>query len=131
VTPDVGHRKHDVLGEGAIAVDTYSEGVGAEMPTARETVAATPADDVAFSADKLADGKIGDVGADSYDFTNELVADNEPLTDSGLGPRVPVVDVEISAADAGVENPDLDVVNAHLGLWYILKPEAPFVTVFY
>jgi hypothetical protein len=74
---------------------------------------------------------VGDIGTDRYDFADELMADNEALADGGFGPGVPVVDVEVGAADAGVENADLDVVDAHLGLGYVLKPEAAFVAAFY
>ena len=131
VAPDVGHREDDVLGEGAIAVDADSEGVSAEVAAAGETVATATADDVAFAADELADGEVGDVGADGYDFADELVADDEALADGGFGPGVPVVDVEVGAADAGVENADFDVVDAHLRLGYVLEPEAAFVAAFY
>jgi hypothetical protein len=131
VTPDVGHGEDDVLGEGAITVDSDSERVGAEVAAAGETVAATSADDVAFAADELADGEIGDIGADGYDFADELVSDHETLTDGGFSPGVPVVDMEIGATDASVKNANLDVVDAHLWLGYVLEPKTALVTVFY
>ena len=131
VAPDVGHGDDDVLSEGSVAIDADSESVGAEVPAAGEAVAAATADDVAFAADELADREIGDVGADGYDFSDELVADDEALADRGLGPGVPIVDVEVGSADAGVEDADFDVVNAHLGLGYVLKPETTFVAAFY
>ena len=124
--PDVGHGQDDVFGEGAVAVDADAEGVGAEMAAAGEAVAAASADDVAFAADELADGDVGDVGADVDDFADELVADDEALADGGAGPGVPVVDVEVGAADAGGEDADFDVVDAHLGLGDVLEPEAAF-----
>ncbi len=126
---DIGHD--DVFGEGSVAIDAYAEGVGAEVATAGETVAAASADDVAFTRDELADSEIGDVGAEVDDFADELVANDEALADGGAGPCVPVVYVEIGAADAGVEDTDLYVVDAHLGLGNVLEPEAAFVTAFY
>ena len=59
------------------------------------------------------------------------MTDDQALTDGGAGPGVPVVDVEVGAADAGVEDADLYVVDAHLGLGDVLKPEAAFVMAFY
>ena len=130
VAPDVGHRDDDELGEGAVAIDADAEGVGAEMAAAGEAVAAASADDVALSADELADGEVGDVGAYGDDFADELVADDEALPDGGAGPGVPLVDVEVGAADAGVEDADLYVVDADLGLGDVLEPEAALFAVF-
>ncbi len=59
--PDVRHRKDDVLGECAVAVYAYAEGVGAEMAPSREAVTAASADDMAFSTDELTDVDVGDV----------------------------------------------------------------------
>ena len=51
VAPDVGHGDDDVLGEGSVAINADSKGVGAEVATACEAVAASSADNVAFAAD--------------------------------------------------------------------------------
>src|SRR6266851_3982838 len=59
--PDVRHWKDDVLGECAVAVYAYAEGVGAEMAPPREAVTAAPADDMALSADELTDVDVGNV----------------------------------------------------------------------
>ena len=131
VAPDVGHRDDDVLGEGSVAIDTNAEGMSTEVTAAGEAVAAASADNVAFSADELAYREIGDIGADGDDFADKLVADDETLADGGASPGVPIVDVEVGAADACVEDADLYVIDAHLGLGYILEPEAAFITAFY
>ena len=105
--------------------------VGAEVAAAGEAVAAASADDVTFAGDDLADGEIGDVGADGDDLADELVADGEADGDGGAGPGVPVVDVEVGAADAGVEDANLYVVDADLGLGNVFEPEAAFGAAFY
>jgi hypothetical protein len=120
VAPDVGHWEDHIFGEGSVAIDADSESMGAEVTAAREAVSAATADDVTFSADELTDGEIGDVGADGYDFADELVTNDEPLTDGRSGPGIPVVNMEVGAADAGVENADFDVVDAHLRFRYVL-----------
>ncbi len=65
------------------------------MAAPGETVPAAPADNMAFAADELADGNIGDVGTGGDDFADELMADGEALANGGAGPGVPVVDVEV------------------------------------
>jgi hypothetical protein len=131
VDPDVGHGKDDELGKGAVTVDADSEGVGAEMAATGEAVATAAADDVAFAADELADGDVGNVGAYSDDLAYELVADGKALLDRGASPGVPLVDVKVGTADAGGEDTNFDVVDAHLGFGDVLEPETAFFTNFY
>ncbi len=50
------------------------------------------------------------------------MADGEALSDGGTGPGVPLVDVKVGAADAGGEDANFDVVDAHLGLGNIFQP---------
>jgi hypothetical protein len=101
------------------------------MATASEAVAATPTDDVALSADKLADRKIGDIGAYGYDLADEFMTDGKALPDGGSSPGIPVVDVEIGAADSGVEDANFDIVDTHFGFGDVLEPETAFVAAFY
>ena len=126
VTPDVGHGKDDVFGEGPGAVDADSAGEGAEMAAAGEAVATASADDVAFAGDEVAGFEVVDVGADLGDFADEFVADDEGDGDGFLRPGVPVVDVEVGAADAGLEDADFDVVDAGFGFGDVLEPETFF-----
>ena len=126
VTPDVGHGQDDVFGEGAGAVDADALGVGAEMAAAGEAVAAASADDVAFAADELAGLK-----SVTLEPTATISPTNSwPMTrgtgDGRLRPGVPVVDVEVGAADAGLEDANLDVVDADLGLGDVFEPETFF-----
>lgn len=131
VLPDVGHGEDDVFGECAVAVDSDALGVGAQMATACETVAAASADDVAFAADELADDKIGDVGTELDNLADEFVADDEAGADCGAGPGIPVVDVQIGAADSRIENADFYVVDSDVWFGNIFKPEAAFAAAFY
>jgi hypothetical protein len=100
--------------------------VGAEVAAAGETVAAVSANDVAFSTDDFSGRKTSDVRADGGDFTYEFVADDQRSFYGGLGPWVPVADVEVCAADAGFEDADEDVVDAGFGDGDIFEPEAGF-----
>jgi hypothetical protein len=122
VDPDVGHRQNDIFREGAISIDADAEGVGTEVATTGQAVATASTDDVALAADELADRNIGDVRAGSDDLADKLMANRQTLSDRGAGPRVPLIDVKISAADTRSENANLDVVDTHLGLRNILEP---------
>jgi hypothetical protein len=131
VLPDVGHGQDDEFGEGPIAINPNAHGVGAEVAASGKAVAAAAADDVAFAGDDGSNCKVFDVGADSDDFADELVADGEADGDSRGSPGVPLVDMEVGAADAGVEDANLYVVDADFGLGNVFEPEAAFCAAFY
>ena len=82
------------------------------MAAAGEAVAAAAADDVTFPADDIAGEEIGDVGPDFDDAADKLVADGHGDGNGLLRPVVPLVDVDIGAADAGAQDADQDVVDA-------------------
>src|ERR1700733_11407423 len=124
MAPDVGHGESDVFSESAGAVDADAGGVGAEMAAAGEAVAAATAGHMAFAGDEVADLEVGDVGADGGDFSDEFMADGHGDGDGLLSPLVPLINVDIGAADACAANADEDVVDAIVGLGYILEPEA-------
>ena len=110
--PDVGHRQGDVFGERAVAVDADALRMRAEVAPARHAVAAAPADQMPLAADEIAGMKVVDVSADLDDLADELVPDHQRDRDGALRPGVPVVDVEIGAADTGAQDTDEQVVDA-------------------
>ena len=124
VVPDVRHGQHDEFRKRAVAINAYAQRVGAEVATAGEAVAAASADNVALTGNELAGLAIEDVRADVDDLADELVANGEADGDRLPGPCVPIENVEVCAADAGVEHADFDVVDAHFRLGNILEPEA-------
>src|SRR5581483_3337381 len=124
VTPDVAHGQHDVFREGSGAVDANARGEGAEMATAGETVAAAAAGDVAFAADDVAGMEVVDIGSNGDNLSDELVADHHGHWNGLLRPLVPVVDMNVGAADAGIAHADQHVVDAVLRLGNILQPQA-------
>ena len=124
--PDVGHGQDDVLGERARAVDADALGIRTEMPPTGQAVAAEPAHDVALAADDQSGLEVDHVGADLDDLAHELVADHQGHG-NGLGrPRVPVVDVQVGAADPRPMDADEHVVDAGLGLGDVGEPQPAF-----
>jgi hypothetical protein len=61
VSPDIGHRQRQILSEGAGTVNADTLGVFAEVPAARQAVAAPAADDMPLAADDLAQAEVLDV----------------------------------------------------------------------
>jgi hypothetical protein len=90
------------------------------MASSSEAVAAASADDVSFARDERAKRNVIDVGADFDDLADELVADREAKLDCLLGPRVPIVNVQIGSADSGKQHANFDIVDANLGFGNIL-----------
>src|SRR5262249_49597177 len=110
VVPDVGDRQGEVLGEGPGAVDADAASGGRQVPGARQAVAAAAADDVPLAADDVAGLEVVHVGAEGDDLADELVADHHGHGDGLPGPVVPLVDVDVGAADAGPVDADEHVV---------------------
>ena len=108
----------------ARAVYAHPHGVGAQMAPAGEAVAAAAADYVAFPADHVAREEIDDIGAHRFNPADELVADRHGHGNGLLRPLVPLVDVDIGAADAGLQYANQDVVDADLGRGNVFQPQA-------
>ena len=79
--------------ESAGTIDADALGMGAEMATAGQTVAAPSADDMTFAADEFACMKISDVGPGRDDLSHELMADRHGHRNGGLRPVVPLIDM--------------------------------------
>src|SRR5581483_5853009 len=120
--PDVRHWQNNIFGKRPRAVHTQALTVRTKMAPPSEAVAAAAAGYVAFTADQFAGMKIGDVRADRNDLADEFMADNHGHWNGRLGPRVPVINVEIGAANAGEQHADFDVINADLRLGHIFEP---------
>ena len=126
VNPDIGHGQRDVFGKGAGAVNAHAARAGAEMAASREAVTAASANHVALSADELAREKVGDICAYFDNFAHEFVAHHHGDRNGPLGPLIPLVDVDIGAADGGLLYLNENVVNADRGDRNIFQPESGF-----
>src|SRR5439155_6084485 len=86
--------------------------VRTEMPSPRQTVPTSPADDVTFAAHPVARQEVVHVGTDRDDPPGELVSDHERRDDGLLGPGVPIPDVDVGPTDPGALDSDQHVVEA-------------------
>src|SRR6185312_6164766 len=103
-----------------------AHGVAAQVPLAGAAVAAMTAGDVAFTGDALAHLEALYFAADLRHHAHELVAHGHGHRDGLLCPLVPVVDVDVGAADGGLADLDQQVVVADLGTRHVLQPDALF-----
>ena len=121
---------HQILGKGARAVDANTNGVAAEVSAASAAVTAVTAGDMPFTGDPIADGEAAHLLTDSDHFPNIFVADHHGYRNGLLGPLVPVVDMDIGAADGGFADLDQQVVVAELGGRHIRHPDADLFVQF-
>src|SRR5882757_8546227 len=122
--PVIAHRQRDKLREGARTIHTHARRKGAEVAASGKTVAAAPTGDMSFAADNIAGMKVVYIRSNLDDLTNKLVADHHRHRNRLLRPLVPVVDMDICPANAGVAHPDKDVIDAILRFRNILQPQA-------
>ena len=126
VMPDIRHRQGQIFREGAGTIHAHAHGVRAQVPAPRETVAAPPADHVALAADDFTGKEVVHIFADVDDFADEFVADHHGHGNGFLRPGVPLVNVQVGAADAGAVHADEDIIDPALRIGDILQPEAGF-----
>src|SRR5882757_2841948 len=101
------------------------------MTPAREAISAMAANDVSFSADHLAGKKVFHVRTDFDDFADELMSDNHRHGNGFFGPFIPLVDVDIGAANASAVDLDQNVVDADFGFGNVFEPKTGFRFPFY
>ena len=105
-TPHVILRHRDVFGKRAVAIDADDLDLFADVRLAGAAEKAGEIGDVAFGRHAIADAHRAHRAADRRDGSHELVPDDDRRLDALLRPRIPGVDVEIGAADAGLFDVD-------------------------
>src|SRR5437763_10204890 len=99
--PDVGCRHRDIFGEAPVTVDADDFRIWTHVCVARATEQASSIDDVTFRRHAIALAHIGDERSHLHDLAGELVTDDEWRHASAACPRVPFVNVDVSAAHSG------------------------------
>src|SRR5450631_1644123 len=88
------------------------------------TVAADTADDMPLTGGLLADPHRGDVLADLDDLAEELMTDHQGRFDHGCRPIVPLLKVQVGAAQACSVDTDLHVIRADRGFGSLHQRES-------
>src|SRR5206468_1858366 len=113
-----------VIGEAAGTLQPDALAVAAQVPFAGAAVAAMAAGDVSLDRDALTFVKADHLAADVGDLADELVADGHRHRDVALRPLVPVVNMDVGAADGRAPHRDEEVVVPDLGPRHFLEPDA-------
>src|SRR5690349_245651 len=94
------------------------------MSPSSQAIPATSASDVPFPAHDIAGVEIVYVGPRFHDFANELVPNRHGYRNSALGPFIPVIDVQISPANARPQDFDQNIIDADLGFGNVFEPKS-------
>jgi hypothetical protein len=130
MVPDIGHGQSDILSKSARAIDADPFGMGTQMAATGQAIATMTADNVTFAANQVAGKEVRYIRTDFDNGADEFVPDNHRYRDGFLGPRVPIVDVQVGAADSRAIDLDQHIVDADCGPGNILKPQARFWLTF-
>ena len=120
---DVVGGDDDVIGERTWTRDADAGVVVAELAAATLAVTAVAAGDVTLTRHPLTDLEAGHCGTDRGDLAHELVAHHHRGRHGGLRPRIPVVDVQVGAADGGLVHTDQHVAITRDGHRHLLEPQ--------
>ncbi len=131
MTPDVGHGQRDVFRECAWPVDAYAFSVRAKMTPARQAIPATAASHVPFPAHDVPGIKICDVRAHLHNFAHKLVPDHHRDIYGFLRPVVPLINVQIRAADSRAMHTNEHVIDPNFWRFHVLEPKPGFFFAFY
>ena len=101
------------------------------MLTAAAAVAAVSAGNVTLSGDAVADFVVLHAASHLDDFSNVLVAYGHRGLDGVLRPLVPVVDVQVGAADGYLPYFDQYVINAYFRHRDVFHPDTAFSILLY
>src|SRR5579864_3167243 len=97
--PDIRFGDHDVFGEGAIGIHAYDLYVLADVRLAGTALQALAASHMHLGGNEVAFLDAGDFVAKGRYLAAELVSGNQRRMDAVLRPAVPVVYVQVGAAD--------------------------------
>jgi hypothetical protein len=121
--PDIGHRQGNEFSEGAGTIHANTLGVGAEMPSSRKAIPATPADHVALAAHNVARIEIAYVRPDGDNLTHEFMPNGHGDRNRLLRPIVPLENMHIGPANAGVSHSYQYIVDADSWLCDFFQPK--------
>jgi len=92
------------------------------MPPAGKTVSTAAANHMAFAADDLAGMKVHDVGTNFHDLAHKLVPDDHRNGNRLPRPIVPLVNMDVCAADSRAVDLDQNVVDSNGRFRHVFEP---------
>jgi hypothetical protein len=92
------------------------------MPPPREAIATMSTGDVTFADNQVAFCKSFDVIADLINNADKLMPNDHRHPNHLLRPSIPVVDVQVRAADGRFQNADQHIVTAELWNGNLFEP---------
>ena len=116
--PDVRFRNHDVVGKGAVGVHADDLHVLADVRFADAALQALAARYVHFGGDEVAFLDAGHFVAYRFDRPAKLMAGNQRRMNTALRPLVPLINVQVGAADGRHFHLDQHIGGPKLRLGY-------------
>ena len=129
--PDIGHGQRNEFRKGARSIHAHAKRMRAEMPSPGQAVAAPSTNDMAFAADDVAGIEVINIRSHFDNFPDKFVPNRHGDRNRLLRPIVPLINMDVRSADAGVSDADQDIIDTDGRLWYLFQPEAWFGTPLY
>ena len=130
---DLVGQRHDVEGgqpqilrERPLLIDADTACLGVEVELARAALTRGFADQMPLAADPLAKVQVLHIAAEFDDLASEFMARHQRHRHGARRPFVPVPDMDIGAANAGLVDPDQHVILANLRHRDVIHPKAGF-----
>jgi hypothetical protein len=121
--PDIRHGQRQIFGESSRPIHSHSFGISAQMSPARETVTTSTTNNMTLATDHLPWKKIFNIRPDFNNLTDELMTYHHRHGDGFARPIVPIINVQIRAANTGAIDANQDVVEPDNRFWNILEPK--------
>ncbi len=119
----VHRRDGQIFRKRARPIDTNANGIDAQVPFPRAAVAAVPAGDMSFRGHPIALFVAGDLAARGGDNAGEFVTHRHGQRDGCLGPLIPLVDMNVRAANGAALGADQHVVGPDVGHRDVFQPK--------
>src|SRR5262245_61221442 len=110
--PDIGHGDRNEFSKSAAPIDANSHCVFAKMAATRQAIAPSAADYMPLRTDDYSRKEVLHIRTHLDDFADEFVSHNHRHRNRLLRPRVPLVNMQVSAANAGSVDTNEHIVDA-------------------
>src|ERR1700691_4622646 len=129
--PNVGHGQRNEFSKGSRSIHAHAQRMRTQVPPSCQAIAAAATDHMPLATHDIAWIEVVDVRAHFDDLADKFVPDGHRHRNRLLRPGVPLVDMNVGAADAGISNANQNVVDTDGRLSNLFQPEASFRTPLY